>query len=175
MFCCLCPLPLLHHCDFCILGRSHADLSITAFRVALRATTYLLSDRMANGEHDDGATSHAQAFNPNWSASDVTGLLPTSVPLKHIPRAWERKPSSPFTRRPGSSKVWRRVQMPNFNTRSRNSMNDEEECAEARKGGTIQSPKKVVKKLCLNNGFGQDWKVADWERRRGSHSRASVH
>jgi len=63
--------------------------------------------------------------------------------------------------------------MPNFGTRLRNSAIDTEECAEIRKGGTIQSPKKVVKKLCLNNGFGQDWRAADWERSRGSHSRGS--
>lgn len=39
------------------------------------------------------------------------------------------------------------------------------------RGGTIASPKKVVKKQCLDTTFGQDWRITDWERARGAHSR----
>jgi len=129
---------------------------------------------MTSVEHDSDVTNNAPAFNSDWSPSDGIRLLPTTLSLKRIPRAWERKPFSPFTRRSGSSKVWRRVQLPNFSSRLRNNVSDDEERVDDRKGGTIQSPRKVVKKLCLNNGFGQDWKVADWERSRGSHARRSI-
>jgi len=44
-------------------------------------------------------------------------------------------------------------------------------CDDHHRGGTIQSPRKITKRICLNNGLGQDWKVADWDRARGSHQR----
>jgi len=65
--------------------------------------------------------------------------------------------------------------MPVFNTVTRRNQDSEEDheadALGARRGGTIQSPRKVVKKMCLNNGLGQDWRITDWERARGSHSR----
>ena len=127
-----------------------------------------------DGANADTADQPPQ-FASDWSVADTAGLLPTHTHGRRIPRAWDRKPFSPFARRTGGGKVWRRVQMPVFNTitrRNQDSAEDQEaDALSARRGGTIQSPRKVVKKMCLNNGLGQDWRITDWEKARGSHLR----
>ncbi|GAB7340224.1 hypothetical protein MBLNU457_6689t1 [Dothideomycetes sp. NU457] len=113
----------------------------------------------------------AAPFETNWSVSDAAGLLPKAAPTRHIPRAWERKPYSPFSRKGAGSKVWRRVQMPSLSNLARVNSSKGPECIDHQPGGTIQSPRKITKRICLNNGLGQDWKIADWDRGRGTHHR----
>lgn len=46
----------------------------------------------------------------SWNNADVTHLSPSALPLVRAPRAWERKPQSPFSRgRLKVGKVWKRA------------------------------------------------------------------
>jgi hypothetical protein len=49
----------------------------------------------------------------SWGAVDATQLLAANIPLARAPRAWDRKPQSPFSRkRLKVGKVWKRANIP---------------------------------------------------------------
>ncbi|GAM87790.1 hypothetical protein ANO11243_058180 [Dothideomycetidae sp. 11243] len=137
-----------------------------------------MSDTVNNDS--DPATS---AFAPNeWSASDIAGLLPTNLPTKRIARAWERQPHCPFATGNGSRKVWRRVRMPKFGggggggamTSDRGFARPTRQELDQPVKARGLSPKKAVKKLCVQNTFGREWRMTEFERPRGDHTRKSI-
>lgn len=129
------------------------------------------------------APSAMQSFDSTWSATDATSLLPNNVPLRRIPRAWDRAPSSPYARKHQVSRIWRRIQLPALGTTRDTIPEAEQDEAEdtvsretelGARSGTIKSPKKVVKKLCLDTTFGRDSRTTVWERGRGTHMRKFI-
>ncbi|KAF4554943.1 Hypothetical protein D9617_3g020120 [Elsinoe fawcettii] len=120
---------------------------------------------------EDVDTQPASAFKSSWSDADSTAFLPTNLPVKRVARAWERKPHSPYSQKPGIRKVWRRVRMPVFNaTASETDFARSLSFFAPDQQVTIESPKKAVKKQCLNTGYGQGWKTTEWDP-RGVHMR----
>ncbi|GAB7364509.1 hypothetical protein MBLNU230_g5318t1 [Neophaeotheca triangularis] len=121
--------------------------------------------------------STTDAFAAHWQPTDTHSLLPGNLPLTRPARAYERKPSSPFTRRQVRvGKVWKRAAALPATRR--------ESVASPGAGGGLagksmrrlkgqeesrQSPLKPVKKICLPAGSGGERgvrpQVALWEGR----------
>ncbi|KAG8626507.1 hypothetical protein KVT40_005452 [Elsinoe batatas] len=123
---------------------------------------------------DDGLSVADAKFESSWSDSDGTAFLPTNLPVKRIARAWERKPHSPYSQKPGVKKVWRRVRMPVINAPVTNDVFTRSvDIPPQNQHVTIESPKKAVKKQCLDTAYGRDWKTTEWDP-RGTHMRKKV-
>lgn len=119
---------------------------------------------MAHNDTDnDNMTSNisTNTFEPDWDATDIAHLQPGHLARTKPVRAWERKPSSPFTKqRLRVGKVWRRA-APIGRAVANNAPGQSEErtIKRLREGQSTQSPLKIVKRLCLgaNNGVGLQW------------------
>jgi len=133
---------------------------------------------VVDGSSTLGTSTNQQDTSLKWSPSDNAALLPHNVPLRRIERAWERKPHSPFARGRHVRKVWRRVQLPVSHTGDAHVITQQPsdspcQSLGSHRGGTIQSPRKVVKKLCLRTEYGQDSRITDWEREKAIRYRES--
>ncbi|KAK1042103.1 hypothetical protein LTS16_009065 [Friedmanniomyces endolithicus] len=99
------------------------------------------------------------AFTAAWQPADTTNLHPGNLPLAHVQRAWERKPSSPLSRRKvRAGKLWKRVLKPGASKSTISS--GEEVVVELRGSGgrrsrtSLPSPLRAVKKLRVEAGEG---------------------
>ena len=124
---------------------------------------------VSNEGGDSDAIIEKPPFIADWSSKDHASFAPNNVPLRRIPRAWERKPYSPLARKTQVRKIWRRIQLPIFPIASKISAL---QCdAHPHGGNTQSSPKKVVKKSRLDDCFGQQSRTTDWEREKTRHAR----
>lgn len=123
---------------------------------------------------------HDQHFDGVWSATDSAHFRPT-LPLKHIPRAWERKAQSPLVKQRSSRKIWRRHDFPQSQPATIGSASGSKQLHNARlsqlrKGLTASySPKKIVKKRCLHTSFGQTAKPNHWDLKASTPLRMSLY
>ncbi|KAK0894299.1 hypothetical protein LTR91_019608 [Friedmanniomyces endolithicus] len=99
------------------------------------------------------------AFTAAWQPADTTLLHPGNLPLARVQRAWERKPSSPLSRRKVRvGKMWKRVLRPGA---SRSTVSSAEEMVTGLGGSgvgrsrtSLPSPLRAVKKLRVEAGEG---------------------
>ena len=98
----------------------------------------------------DSASASAQL---EWDMQDAAGLAPDNVPIAKVQRAWERKPSSPFSRqRFRVGKIMKRTGSGSANAAAGGMFNvhiRDPPMATAAGGGT---PVKAVKKMRVDNG-----------------------
>lgn len=104
---------------------------------------FLTSLSNAGGDSTHASTEES-AFTTQWQSADTSSLQPSNLSLSRVPRAWERKPLSPFSRsKMRVGKVWKRAAP--VEIRKRRSL-----------GGAGSKP---VKKMRLNGGVS----VARWD------------
>lgn len=118
---------------------------------------------MSNEKHYDVP---AAPCSISWTDRDTAALQSVNIPLQsrlsRSRKASLRRDSRPQVQRARQSQP----------TASANDYTHQQSHAtiDQCKGGTIKSPRKVVKKLCL----GPEWRVTDWERAKAGHLRIYV-
>ncbi|TKA40977.1 hypothetical protein B0A54_07890 [Friedmanniomyces endolithicus] len=98
-------------------------------------------------------------FTADWQPADTTNLHPDNLSLARVQRAWERKPSSPLSRRKVRvGKLWKRVLKPGA---SKLTISSGEEVVVGLRGSgggrsrtSLPSPLRAVKKLRVEAGEG---------------------
>ncbi|KAF2154025.1 hypothetical protein K461DRAFT_292709 [Myriangium duriaei CBS 260.36] len=136
---------------------------------------------MSDASEETPSASAAGGFaTTSWSVSDAAGLLSIQMPAKRVVRAWDRQPHIPHASSgaisragQGTRKVWRRVRMPTFGS-SAGELARSFISSTGPWGAKGMSPKKAVKKLCMQNEFGREWKMTEWDGVKGGHARKAV-
>ncbi|KAK0261161.1 hypothetical protein LTS09_004425 [Friedmanniomyces endolithicus] len=99
------------------------------------------------------------AFTAAWQPADTTLLHPGNLPLARVQRAWERKPSSPLSRRKVRvGKMWKRVLKPGASKLAMSSAGDAVGSGGeglGRSRTSLLSPLRAVKKLRVGAGDGE--------------------
>lgn len=139
-------------------------------------------------DHDHDKCQNQSGFGATWAATatgtDSTHFLPT-LSLKHIPRAWERKPQSPAAaaapRREAkvrvSRKIWRRHDFPL--SRAVVAAKNAKPLSISRMARiktpltASPSPRKITKKLCLHTSSGQSGSANHWDQKASTPMRTS--
>jgi hypothetical protein len=90
----------------------------------------------------------------SWGATDATHLLAANIPLARAPRAWDRKPQSPYSRkRLKVGKVWKRANVPSIAVPSTYG---------SKRRVSLSPSKKATKKIRLGEGAAVGVEVG-WE------------
>lgn len=111
-----------------------------------------------------------QHFGATWNSTDSAHLLPT-LPVKHVPRAWERKPQSPAVKQRFTRKIWRRHDFPNNRPATNPDRHGTKPLNDARIAriknllAASPSPRKIVKKRCIHTSFGQSATANHWDQK----------
>lgn len=129
-------------------------------------------------ELESDKQSQPRQFGATWDVSDSAHLLPT-LSLKHIPRAWERKPQSPVVKQRSSRKIWHRHDFPQSlsnttvsSSRTKNLQNPQ--IARLKKAFVAShSPKKITKKRCVHTAVGQTASANQWDQKASTPLRMS--
>lgn len=138
------------------------------------------NDTAPSEQQQDTPTTDETSFAAQWQPTDTSSLHAGNLPLTRPPRAYERKPASPFTRRQiRVGKVWKRAAALPSGKATRRDMGESPTNgwgnAMRRLRGDVevpqQSPLKAVKKRCLSPVDGGEGRVrpevALWEGREG--------
>ena len=134
-------------------------------------------------------TNQTPSFEATWASTDSTHLQPSFVPLKHIPRAWERKPQSPLAKREQhqhqhhptrTRKIWRRHDFPQSHSTTKALTNTTTKpvhkvhYALSKKAfPSSPSPRKIVKKRCVHTLLGQKASANHWDLKASTPLRKS--
>ncbi|KAK0278547.1 hypothetical protein LTR35_009286 [Friedmanniomyces endolithicus] len=114
------------------------------------------SDTAADNAHHEPKSA---AFTAAWQPADTMLLHPGNLPLARVQRAWERKPSSPLSRRKVRvGKMWKRVLMPGASKLRMSSAGDAVGSGGeglGRSRTNSPSPLRAVKKLRVGAGDGE--------------------
>lgn len=130
---------------------------------------------IANHQPNEHVQSELPQFGATWADTDSAHFLPNQ-PLKHIPRAWERKPQSPVVKHRYTRKIWRRHEFPQSlltSTTASNHVKSVQHAHVARLKKAFlasHSPKKIVKKRCL---FGQTASANQWDQKASTPLRTT--
>lgn len=162
-----------------ILSRHHSLLNTHKMETETRADV--------SSDHDHDKCQSQSGFGATWAATvtDSTHFLPT-LPLKHIPRAWERKPQSPAVaaaapRREAkvrvSRKIWRRhdfpLSRPVTAAKHANPLSNSRMARIKTPLTASPSPRKITKKLCLHTSSGQSGSAKHWDQKASTPMRTS--
>lgn len=156
--------------DFPSTTRHSFDILSTLRAMDTRPTTNITSH-----QPDGNVESKLPQFGATWADTDSSHLLPT-LPLKHIPRAWERKAQSPLVKQRFARKIWRRHEFPQSLSTTNMTNNDAKplqhaHVARLKKGFLAShSPKKIVKKRCL---LGQTASANQWDQKASTPLRTT--
>ena len=104
----------------------------------------------------------------NWQPSDTALLRPNQLGISKVQRAWDRKPTTPFSRSGTRiGKVWKRPQTMMTRSTAASDAGELEKIRGAkRRKARRSSPggeRKPVKKMCLDSGFGLAPRVLAWD------------
>ncbi|KAL1297311.1 hypothetical protein AAFC00_004862 [Neodothiora populina] len=149
-----------------------------------KATVPLDTNSSQSDDNPPQIHRQSQEFGATWDPTDSAHLLP-ALRLKHIPRAWERKAQSPAIKHRIARKVWHRHDFPQSHVvtaSSSTSVTDRPKFLNNARMTRIKnliaaspSPKKVVKKRCVNTGFGQSATANHWDMVAATPLRKRAH
>lgn len=127
------------------------------------------ADIISDSQERRSDETRPQSFDATWTAIDSAHLIP-HLPLKRIPRAWERAPQSPVAKQRFGPKIWRRhdfPQPPRVTAGPSRLAPTQKTCTLRTKTALIAvaSPRKIVKKRCLHTSFGQNASAYHWDQK----------